>query len=155
MEVSSNYQFNFFDKNSEKIESVIVRWSGISYRNSGGELSPIEVISISNENEIEFKFICADTRDTVIEETDLLFIDTLHNYVQLKKELELHSSKVKKYLIFHDTTTFESNGESYTGEKEIGLWPAIEEFLQQNFNWTIHERFINNNGLTILKNETK
>ena len=34
MEVSSNYQFIFFDKNSEKIESVIVRWSGISYRNS-------------------------------------------------------------------------------------------------------------------------
>jgi hypothetical protein len=51
MEVSSNYQFNFFDKNSEKFESVIVRWSGISYRNPGGELSPIEVISISNHPE--------------------------------------------------------------------------------------------------------
>ena len=44
MEVSSNYEFIFFDKNSNKIESVIVRWSGISYRAPGGQLSPIEVI---------------------------------------------------------------------------------------------------------------
>jgi hypothetical protein len=112
-----------------------------------------EVISLSNENGIDFKFICADTRDTIIEETDLLFIDTLHNYNQLKKELELHGGKVKKYLIFHDTTTFEFGGESYVGEKEVGLWPAIEEFLQANPNWIIYERFTNNNGLTILKNE--
>ena len=32
-----------------------------------------------------------------------------------------------------------------------GLWPAVDEFLQNNPNWILHERFTNNNGLTILK----
>ena len=32
-----------------------------------------------------------------------------------------------------------------------GLWPAIEEFLENNKNWKIKERYINNNGLTILE----
>jgi hypothetical protein len=117
------------------------------------EIKVEEVLSVANESGIEFQFICADTRETTIEETDLLFIDTLHNYHQLKKELELHANKVKKYLIFHDTTTYEFIGESYVGEQEIGLWPAVKEFLQANPNWVIYERFTNNNGLTILKNE--
>jgi len=33
----------------------------------------------------------------------------------------------------------------------MGLWPAIEEFLKNNNDWVLHERFTNNNGLTILK----
>ena len=48
MEVSSNYEFIFFEKNANKIVSVIVRWSGISYRAPRGEISPIEDISITN-----------------------------------------------------------------------------------------------------------
>jgi hypothetical protein len=36
-------------------------------------------------------------------------------------------------------------------EINLGLWPAIEEFLKNNPNWILHERFTNNNGLTILK----
>jgi hypothetical protein len=32
-----------------------------------------------------------------------------------------------------------------------GLWPAITEFLKNNNNWKLKERFINNNGLTILE----
>ena len=31
-----------------------------------------------------------------------------------------------------------------------GLWPAVVEFLQNNPEWYIKERFTNNNGLTIL-----
>ena len=33
------------------------------------------------------------------EKTDLLFIDTLHTYTQLTKELELHSKNVNKYML--------------------------------------------------------
>jgi hypothetical protein len=100
----------------------------------------------------DFEFRVANTLDLEIEETDLLFIDTLHNYNQLKGELQIHGNKARKYIIFHDTTTFEWIGESYEGKKdEIGLWPAIEDFLEQNQNWQLHERFTNNNGLTILK----
>lgn len=33
-----------------------------------------------------------------------------------------------------------------------GLWPAVEEFLAEHENeWKLHERYTNNNGLTILK----
>ncbi len=100
----------------------------------------------------DFEFRVANTLDLEIEETDLLFIDTLHNYNQLKGELTLHGNKSRKYIIFHDTTTFEWTGESYEGKVgELGLWPAIAEFLEENKNWELHERFTNNNGLTILK----
>jgi hypothetical protein len=104
------------------------------------------------KGDTNFEFRVANTLDLEIEETDLLFIDTLHNYNQLKGELELHGNKARKYIIFHDTTTFEWIGESYENKMdEKGLWYAIEEFLETNPHWEILERFTNNNGLTILK----
>lgn len=54
----------------------------------------------------KWEFIEADTLKIDIEPTELLFIDTLHIYSQLKKELELHSKNVSKYIILHDTTTY-------------------------------------------------
>lgn len=97
--------------------------------------------------------------EPVIEETDLLFIDTWHAYDQLKKELEMHSSKVRKYICFHDTTSFEFKDEPLHHEnswgKETsgkGIWPAIEEFLEENKDtWVLKERFTNNNGFTIIE----
>jgi hypothetical protein len=32
------------------------------------------------------------------------FIDTLHTGEQLRQELRLHSSRVRKYIVLHDTT---------------------------------------------------
>lgn len=98
-----------------------------------------------------FEFRIADSTNLEIETTDLLFIDTLHNYNQIKAELSLHGNKSNKYIIFHDTTTFEWIGESYQGNYERGIWYAIEEFLEENPHWEILERYTNNNGLTILK----
>ena len=118
------------------------------------DINPIDSNAIQEmvKNDTNFEFKIANTLDLEIEETDLLFIDTLHNYNQLKGELKLHGNKARKYIAFHDTTSFEWIGESYNGKvDEIGLWPAIEEFLEANSNWELHERFTNNNGLTILK----
>jgi hypothetical protein len=106
-----------------------------------------DLIELSKSVNVDFTFVVGDTTKIEIEETDFLFIDTLHTYNQLKKELELHANKSKKYIGFHDTTTFAQIGEY----KEVGLWPAIEEFLIANENWVISEKFENNNGLTILK----
>jgi hypothetical protein len=89
------------------------------------------------------------TLEVEIEPTDLLFIDTWHTYDQLKKELELHADKAKKYIVFHDTTLFEFTDEPAPGGK--GLWPAIEEFLAEHPEWKIKKRYTNNNGLTILR----
>ena len=98
---------------------------------------------------------------------DMTFIDTWHVYGQLKRELAKFSKLTKKYIIMHDTTVDEWYGETIRmglnskqqsietdiPEEEInkGLWPAIEEFLNENKEWILLERYTNNNGLTILK----
>jgi hypothetical protein len=89
----------------------------------------------------------ADTRKVEIEPTDLLFVDSLHIYEQVKTELELHADKAKKYIVFHDTTSYADNGE-FGGK---GIWPAIQEFIDSHSEWQLVERRTNNNGLTILK----
>lgn len=100
-------------------------------------------------------------------EFDMLFIDTWHVYGQLKRELKAFSKKIRKYIVMHDTTVDDFVGETLRNgwnpsqqsaesgipEDEItrGVWPAIEEFLEENPEWTILGRFTNNNGLTVLK----
>jgi len=108
----------------------------------GGNLN--EVYEVAKD--IDFRFIQENVLNVEIEPTDLLFIDTLHTYEQLSKELELHSGKVNKYIIMHDTTTFGDKGEN-----GLGLWYAIQEFLDKNKEWVIEARYTNNNGLTILR----
>lgn len=93
------------------------------------------------------EYIKSDVREIEIEETDLLFIDTWHCYDQLKTELKLHHHKVKKYIIFHDTHTYGVKGE----ESEIGLLPAIIEFLIEFPEWKFILHKINNNGLTVIE----
>jgi hypothetical protein len=36
-------------------------------------------------------------------------------------------------------------------EINMGLWPAIVEFISNNPEWRVKERFVNNNGLTVLE----
>lgn len=102
------------------------------------------------ENVIEntdFQFVQADTLKSEIDDTDLLFIDTLHTYDQLKAELNRHASKVNRYIIMHDTVTFGIRGED--GGK--GLKLAIDEFLSNTSEWAIKADFQNNNGLMVLE----
>ena len=117
------------------------------------------VYDVAKQYGLNFSFTKADVLKIDIEETDLLFLDTWHAYDQLKAELERHSSKAKKYIIMHDTTSYEqrdeplTSGNTFEGEKSSGkgLWPAITEFLEANNEWQLHKRYTNNNGLTILK----
>lgn len=122
-----------------------------------------EVIDLANQYNINYKFSESDVLKIEIDETELLFIDTLHTYNQLFNELKLHSKKVSKYIILHDTESFGSVDENIyphasdliknfpTGKQ--GLLAAISDFLttEEGKNWSIHERHVNNNGLTILK----
>src|SRR5207237_61445 len=100
-------------------------------------------------------------------QVDLLFIDTWHIYGHLKRELAKHHPKVNKYIILHDTTVDEWLGETIRcnldyeqqclesgyqkNEILLGLWPAVDEFLKAHPEWSLHKRYTNNNGLTILK----
>lgn len=125
--------------------------------NWGGDIK--EVYNAAKDNNILFEFKIQDVLKTEIEETDLLFLDTWHAYDQLKQELKLHSSKAKKFICFHDTTSCEFIDESkehtnaWEGESSgKGIWPAIEEFLfENNKEWMLYERVRKNNGFTVIK----
>jgi hypothetical protein len=126
-----------------------------------------QVIKTAKDAGINMKFICENSIKCEIPETDMLFIDTWHIYGHLKRELEIHHNKVKKYIVMHDTELDKIHGESIRGKWNIkkqseesgysieeistGLQKAIDEFLEQHQDWKIHKVYSNNNGLTILK----
>ncbi len=125
-----------------------------------GKYDPIkDVEDTAKAYGIKFEFIEADVCEIEIEETDLLFIDTWHVYDQLKEELRLHANKARKYICFHDTTSFAHHGESTHSDHKWdgkltqgkGLWDAVSEFLAENPDtWELKKRYTNNNGFTIL-----
>jgi len=124
----------------------------------GGNLD--EVYDATNEIETDFSFVEGDSLTYNMNQCDLLFIDTWHDFLQLKKELNRHHKQVKKYIILHDTTTFgfkdENIYENYDETRDEtnlpkGLYSAVDEFLSQNRDWVLWEKKPNNNGLTVLK----
>ena len=148
------------------VRTVVSTWAFLAGRPKklvSIDIQPCDVSAartLASEASIEFEFIQADTAnpDFIIENTDLLFIDTWHIYEQLQAELRLHAPRTNKYIIMHDTTLFGDEGtpewfNSVTQQVATrrGLWPAIEEFLEANPEWRIKERFTHNNGLTVLE----
>jgi len=126
----------------------------------GGGDELLLVQELAAEENIDFEFIQSDSLTYKIEECDLLLIDTWHTYRQLISELITHQDNVKKYIILHDTTSYEIEDEAnwvqspepnFVGEIKQGLWAAVEDFLSNFPEWIIEKRYINNNGLTILK----
>lgn len=97
---------------------------------------------------LNFTFVQANVLEMEIEETDFLFLDTWHVYEQVRDELKLHSPKVKKYIGFHDIVSWGEIGET-PGYRGINY--AIDEFLQNNSEWGVKEKFLNNNGLLIIE----
>ena len=126
--------------------------------------------AVAKANGVEFRFIQEDVRKTdKVGVTDLLFIDTLHAYKQMKMELMLHADKAKKYLVFHDIVSFGNRNEAGMVAKDgwpsglrnyfqnledrEGINPAIVEFLRDNRQWMIEEMLTYNNGLLVLRKE--
>ena len=123
-------------------------------------------LNLCRNNGINASFVEQSDLDCPLVNTDLLFIDTWHIYVHLKRELARWNTSVNKFIILHDTTTDELYGETIRNEwnaeeqsresgipvEEIrkGLWPAVDEFLATNPEWKIELRLTNNNGLTVL-----
>ena len=120
------------------------------------ECSPVItqlLYDLASENNIDYRFKIQRSIEIIIDQTDLLFIDSLHLYEHLKKELEMHHTKVNKYMIFHDTVECATSGMDIKGKRypNKGLMIAIEEFLLGNQEWVIKEHFMNNYGLLVLK----
>lgn len=104
-----------------------------------------EIAKLSRENGIAFEFHKDDTANVVIQETDLLFIDTVHNGSHLNIELFFNSEKVRKWIILHDTHTYGIVGEEDGG----GMWYCLYSLLPL-LPWRIFEHRPESNGLTVL-----
>lgn len=126
-----------------------------------------EAMNLCKEKGINFKFIAQNDMliDVgILEEVDMIFIDSLHTYCHLTFELEKFSHLSRKYLTFHDssgpwenTDDSEYHGDyseypSWYDRTKRGCWPAIQDFLERRkTEWKLKERRLNNNGLTILE----
>lgn len=118
---------------------------------------------------VEFKFTTGSDLELSVDHlVDLTFIDTLHVYGQLKRELAMYAPLTKKWIIMHDTAVDAIEGEivrnkwstekweNITGipvdELRKGLYPAIDEFLvAHGSEWAIETVKTNNNGITVLR----
>jgi len=85
---------------------------------------------------VESSLLCA-----TIPMTDLLFVDSLHTYEQVRGELERHGNQARKFLIFHDTIACPE------------ILPAIEEFISANPHWRLREHIDTGCGLTVYERE--
>lgn len=109
---------------------------------------------VAIENGVDFTFVLGSTLEVDIEETDLLFIDTLHTYKQLNGELARHADKVKRFILLHDTIVYARHGmgPEHGGDTEPkGLQDALDEFLAQHKEWRVAAEYKYNNGLTALE----
>lgn len=79
--------------------------------------------------------------------TDLLYLDTIHNYVRLKIELENFCHHVKNYIIIRGTKLYNNSDERGNGP---GLLKAIEQFLENHQEWVILESTNDDKGITVL-----
>jgi hypothetical protein len=154
---------------------------GQSYRYHAMDLTRSPYIALLEHHlplaGVEYRFQQGSDLESPIPETvDLLFIDTLHVYGQLQRELYRFARYVRQYIILHDTTVDGDAGEvrrlgfdvAYmqnltqmsVHELTTGLWPAVDEFLRGvtpadraagGLHWRLVHRYTNNNGLTILQ----
>lgn len=86
--------------------------------------------------------------DSEIEETDLLLVDSHHTYDQVKQELAKFGDKVRKYIVFHDVELYGLSGQD---PGSVGIWPAINEWMDSHPQWKIKEHRYNNNGLLVVE----
>lgn len=107
-----------------------------------------------------------DTRTAAVPAMDLLFLDSLHTYEQVRDELAAHGQKARRYLVFHDTQTFGTVGaDGETGRQKwtyvagkgsvpldcLGIRQAIDEFQIAHPEWRIAAAYPDSHGLLVLE----
>mmetsp|Transcript_36092 Transcript_36092/g.83758 ORF Transcript_36092/g.83758 Transcript_36092/m.83758 type:complete len:207 (+) Transcript_36092:1-621(+) len=117
--------------------------------------SPVKTIQAYAERcGIEFTFHHGDEFGAKFRPADLLFVDSLHVYSHVKRELQRFGPETRKYIAFHDTTTYglkdEQPGHQKLSSDPVGVFSAVQEFLDAHSEWRIGFRWVNNNGLTVL-----
>ena len=137
-------------RDGQSTRALLASWA-TSVRSYDLELNP-SVTALVNQCRAlgrDVRYQQANTLELVIEPTDLLFVDTLHTYDQLKQELNRHSPRVNRYIAFHDTHTFGLRDEpGYSGP---GLLPALMQWMAEQRSWIINYHSWHNNGFTVIE----
>ena len=118
------------------------------------EINPL--IETAKTMNWDWQLIMQDTAspDFVIDECDLLFVDSLHWYNQVKAELDHNAHRVKKYIVFHDIVKYGEFGQDgiLDCHPDVpGINKAIDEFLSAHPEWRVKERYENCNGLLVIE----
>ena len=93
------------------------------------------LLRLSEISDTSFWFIRGDSREFHLStHLDLLLVDTDHTYDQVKAELQLYKDQCRRYIVFHDTSTFPE------------IVPAIEEELT---DFHMVEEYTNGHGLQV------
>lgn len=112
-----------------------------------------DVLYLSGLAETPFLFIQADTLNVMIEQTDMLFIDTKHTAEQVYTELFHNGRMVKRYLVFHDTVSCGEYDYAWPGPPLGILW-GIGRYMLENMNaWCMIENYKHSNGLMIFERQ--
>ncbi len=107
------------------------------------------------------------TLTAVVPACDLLFVDSLHTYDQVDRELTRHADYVRRYLVFHDVLTFGSVGaKGETGAQlwtyragesvpqvALGIRPAIDALMIRDRSWQIVASYTDSHGLLVLERQ--
>lgn len=86
-----------------------------------------------------------------IQDTDLLFLDTIGTAPRLYSELQKYHSQVSRYIVVHDTQLYRDRGEDSTPQRPTpGLLHALRQFMTEHPEWSViyhtHEQY----GLTVI-----
>lgn len=124
--------------------------AGLAERPQGGELHSYDINQTPFTHEpiegVKWTFYKQDTGqpDFEIQPTNILFIDSLHEFTHIMRELR-HAKNVMDHIIFHDTAI------DWITLGGRGPIDAVTAFLARNHQWKIKEVYENNNGLTVLE----
>lgn len=109
----------------------------------------INLTAAAKESNVKFTFHQQSSLEADIEETDMLFIDTIHTAAQVYAELTRHADKVGMFLAFHDTTTC-GEVDGYYPHKPLGLLYGIGRYMwEHDGDWKLVHSTDASNGLMV------
>lgn len=107
-----------------------------------------------------WEFVLKSSLEVDIPECDMLLHDSLHQYQHVKAELERHHSKVKRWIVLHDTEAYGEHGQApyeagvigtKPDEGELGMTQALDEFIADHPEWAVSRHVSYSCGLTTLE----
>jgi hypothetical protein len=128
---------------------------------------------VANALGTTFEFIQGDVLEVELPSADILMLDSLHSYAQLRAELARLSVNITRFIFIHGTAAPWSQQDEVPGpvllskltasanltrsvSERRGVWPAIVDFLasEPGLLWMLWKRDNTARGLTVLRRQS-